>query len=379
MDAIVQLARNLLCCIKDLELFKESILYDSSSLTQFHGWNYHPYDKTTPLEALISIFQFYVFVTGVPNAFTLFWSSLGKLYRIYRILEQKNRSSIKLTVERLMLQSLFKEAAMSIKSAYIGFNVFFISFAFLWLSGNSWHVTETDIIGGLPALIHALTVMNICMVPLLYYMYKDARTQFERANVMEQAELKWEQHGVILEKDISIPVLEAITNWLPFWDSGAPVFGRVNHIMEQEAWKREGDIVQKLLDDISGKSLEKKTDEQTHLHVEEMAEKLHVRKRIVRLEGYREFFFLLVNFVAWYGYGMCVLVYYWPDETQQPTWLRMVLAYGENHLMDWRGNFAGDFMWTIEPLVILGSPMYLAHLQRTIRIIKRQSPKKKTE
>jgi hypothetical protein len=29
-------------------------------------------------------------------------------------------------------------------------------------------------------------------------------------------------------------------------------------------------------------------------------------------------------------------------------------------LADWRGNFAGDFMWTVEPIIILASPFLIS-------------------
>jgi hypothetical protein len=81
----------------------------------------------------------------------------------------------------------------------------------------------------------------------------------------------------------------------------------------------------------------------------------------------------VVNAIVWYGYGICILVYYNPIVTEQPSWLCLILAYGENNNnMDWRGNFVGDLMWTIELLVILMSPLHLTSLQQTIQMLVKQ-------
>ena len=78
------------------------------------------------------------------------------------------------------------------------------------------------------------------------------------------------------------------------------------------------------------------------------------------VKAYREFVYFLLNFVAFYGYLMGILAFYYPDDDKQPSYVRSLkFGYG-NRLADWTGNFAGDLMWTIEPLVILGSPMVMS-------------------
>jgi hypothetical protein len=442
MNAAVQFVRNALCCIKDLEWYRDSVLYDAKYLRTVHGYDYPPYtEKTTPLEAMISIVQMYVFVTGVPSALSLLWYSIGKLQRIQRILERKNRQPVnygnggnenkmKLAVEKLLLQSLWKEATVALQSVFIGFNIFFISLAFLWLAANSWHITETaEILGGLPALIHALTVMEICLLPLLYYMIKDANSMMQRANAYETAEIHWRKRHLIVEKEITLPVFEALNDWTPFWHGGiSPVWLYSTKTLiqrEQTDWQRESHVVQQYLDEMTGahhqqspaaaassSSMKKKRDDDgqqqqqlvlAQQHAHEMADRLYVKKRLVRFEAYREYFLFFVNLVAWYGYGVCILVYYYypnnNDETESssppppPQWLRWVLSLAAGgigrvvdpqfaSIIDWRGNFAGDLMWTIEPLIVLLSPYYLARLQRTIQLSQQQQQqveKTKTE
>jgi hypothetical protein len=56
LDSIVQLIRNFLCCIKDWHLFSDTWLYDPKVTQQYYDFP-EPLNKTTPLEAMISIVQ----------------------------------------------------------------------------------------------------------------------------------------------------------------------------------------------------------------------------------------------------------------------------------------------------------------------------------
>ena len=58
MDSTVQLVRNTLCCVKDLDLFADTLLYDPSVISMPE-----PLHETTPLQALIGVTQFYAFVS----------------------------------------------------------------------------------------------------------------------------------------------------------------------------------------------------------------------------------------------------------------------------------------------------------------------------
>jgi hypothetical protein len=48
-------------------------------------------------------------------------------------------------------------------------------------------------------------------------------------------------------------------------------------------------------------------------------------------------------------------------------------------ILDWQGNFAGDLRWTIEPLIVLLSPYYLARLQRTLQSSQQQQQQQQVE
>lgn len=86
------------------------------------------------------------------------------------------------------------------------------------------------------------------------------------------------------------------------------------------------------------------------------------QSRIASFEGYRGYVYLILNFLAFYGYLVCITVYYYQDESAQPDYIRAMLFWKSNADADWLGNALGDFMWTIEPLIILGSPMVISSM-----------------
>ena len=64
-----------------------------------------------------------------------------------------------------------------------------------------------------------------------------------------------------------------------------------------------------------------------------------------------ELTYFVLNFIAFYGYSLCILAYYFSNSNE--TW-HHILKFGMTHGdSDWWGNLAGDLAWTIEPALIL--------------------------
>lgn len=374
MSAFVQFVRNCLCCIKDLGLLRDTWLWNSAVTNQYYDFP-EPLNQTTPLEAMISVVQAYVVLTGVPAAWALFWKSYGKLQRIYRLMDAVRGgggAAARNDADRLINASLVKEALSALRTMFVAFSLLFISLSFVWLTANSWHITEAGWIGGLPALIHALTVMNICLMPLLYFMYKDAGEHFTKAGRMNLLAKNLEQ-GIVTEADVGLTTLDALSGWSPFWNDVdfALLLRPVDREKERKLVAVETMKVQAILDGITGAiAYKKKTDTEPHetavraVMQREKADELQPIIAVTRIEGYREYLYFLLNTIAWYGYSLCVLVYYWHDELKQPDWLRIAMLHLSNDDADWHGNFAGDLMWTIEPLIIMSSPLLLSAVKR---------------
>lgn len=366
MDTWVQLIRNAMCCIKDLRLFQDTILWDSYCVFEYVQLP-PPLDKTMPLEVLIGITQLYVVWSATRSGLRVLTTSIGKLIRIDRLLLKRSNTQLSSTLpeaERLVNASLIKERHFAIRSSLVGFLVFCIGLSFIWLGANSFHITEAGWIGGVPALIHALTVSEIGLAPLLYFMFVDGMEQFSKAKRMQRlAELMGDiTHRNINRKEVGLSTLEVMTGWVPFWDSGLGIFqsfyasDEEDHLMEKEIANVNLGLKELLLE---GKFGKKKSDAEAEMRQIKSRELLNQCK-ITRAEGYREFIYLVLNSVAFYGYLLAIVIFYWSDEETQPSWMRNYMLGGfSNNDAEWHGNFIGDLMWSIEPIVILGSPMLL--------------------
>ena len=376
LDAIVQLIRNGLCCIKDLDLLRESLpfLYDPDVTRTYLGGLPEPMDKTTPLEVFISVCQLYAFSSCTRSGWSMLTSSYGKFQRIDRLI--KTRGPFQTDADRLVNASLIKEGKYALRFMFVGLQVALIGISFFWLSANSWHISETDWIGGVQALMHALTVAEIALLVLLYYMWKDAGEQWAKASRMARLAINLEE-GNLTAKQVGLPSFEALTGWLPFWDAGVSPYAPIPDPKEEELlMEKEVALVAKSLREIVGASsvaknkkdddkgkATKEEEDARKLRQQEKAKELREAIRVTRMEAVREYLYFVLNFIAFYGYMLSIVAYYFNDEDTKHFSVRYMMFHLESHAADWHGNFAGDLMWTIEPVVILGSPALLSMMK----------------
>jgi hypothetical protein len=391
MDAIVQFLRNAMCCVKDLHWFEDTVLYENFKIASiwkgYSGMEIpEPLDKTTPLEFLISLTQLYAFLSVTMAGFTLAWTSVGKLRRIVRLLESRlnaktsssssttttTSTATMLAASRLVNESLLQQAKAAIRGVIVGIVVAPIGIAFFWLFANSWHVTETPWLGGLLGLIDALTIMELCLLPLLAYMIVDARAYFAKVRATKD----WMKVVTSGSSFSSPEVLQIQTfefmcpDWVPFWEAEISVLvvppntDKETQRMEEEVKKVET-ILRSWFpapkDD--AKSDNEKEDKIRSQAIEQAVQTMNNSLSVLAIKGYRELVYFVLNLVAFYGYLMGIMVFYFPDDEAQPTYVQRMKFGSTNAIADWTGNFAGDFMWTIEPMVILISPLYLNSVQ----------------
>lgn len=355
MDAIVQLVRNALCCIKDLTLLGDTFLYDPTVTAKFITFP-EPLDQTTPLEILICICQFYAFVSVTFSGYRLMFSNgLVKARRVEALVTKRSSLKNKSIADQLVDERLMIELEEANKSSFIGVNVFAIGVCFLWLSANSLHITQAGWIGGLPALIHALTVMEMALAPLLYFMIVDGIELIGKSARMKYLA------GILRKCDTKLPQ-EVLTNetvdvlfedgWAPFWSNGISAPPKDSTVEEKQL---EGEI-STLLTNLESWITDKDNDKMKTT-ITQTADRLEADSTSARYEAYREFVYFVLNFIAFYGYMLGVLTYYTSDDENEYSVVR-TLKLGMSHSdADWHGNFAGDLMWTIEPVVIMGSPL----------------------
>lgn len=359
MDAIIQLIRNALCCVKDLNLFSESFLYDPSQTAKFYVFPAPHLSLTTPLELFISFSQLYACISCTISGCRLLAGKgvlkLKKLNGTAELLKAKFKD-IPSPANLIIRDSIMAEANSAMRSTLVGCCVLPIGIAFFWLFGNSLHITAAGWIGGLPILIHALTVMEIALIPLLYFMIKDANASLSKSkeikDLIKLLSSKKEKDGAWLTFE-NFSILD--DDWTPYWGRN------FTSDMESKQFLKEIEIVQTK----SKKILEKKgleSDTVTELEGKAFAS---------AFEGYREYIYFILNFIAFYGYLLGIVVYYFDDEEKQSDYVRQLKFGYSNADADWTGNFAGDLMWTIEPIIILASPVLIALMTSHIKTAKK--------
>jgi hypothetical protein len=371
MDAVVQLIRNALCCVKDWEIGHSSsttsFLYDSTFTSSYYKLP-PPLHETTPLEILISICQFYAFWSFSRSGFRLMVTSLGKFNYFLRLMDYRTDvpAAHRLTPpEELVNESLLKEGELALRSTLVGFMVMCIGISFFWLGGNSWHVTATWWLGGAQGLVHALTVMEVCLVPLLYYMWIDGAKQLAKSKTMVSLADQVDPDSL---ESLTVDELQILTDWKPVWAHGVVMSwadlstSKDRHHLDREtkAVKEhlEVFIAKKKKDVPPGKDDEKEAKIRRET-LQGKATELRAQARIARWEGYREYLYFIINLVAFYGYLQGILAFYFEDDLAPGLAAVVVprLKLGtSNAVADWRGNFIGDLMWTVEPVIILATP-----------------------
>jgi len=322
--------------VKSLGIFSHTALYDPSYTALYYKLP-PPLDQTTPLEVLISVTQLYAVVTVTLSGYRLLLREglLKRSYltRVLALLPPDNE---------LLKRRVRNDLSLSLRNALCGSCVTVIGLSFVWLLANSYHVTATEWIGGTEGLIRALEAMEAGLAVLLYYMLQDAREKAKKALRIQRGDVEEEWYA------------EA-EGWVPFWEEG--VDDGVEHGIQTDI---------KALNQIFHQKKHKHSSKSLSLELINLAQKC-------RKEAFCNYIYFLLNLLAFYGYFVSILCYYFPYDDQDPTYIRYIKFGMETYSADWWGNFVGDFSWTLEPLVILASPYYLAPTALATK------PKKKKE
>jgi len=371
MDAVVQLLRNCMCCVKDLTLFGDTIFYDNDyTISNIYDFPSPHLNQTTPLELCISISQLYACISCSKSGLKMITSGgIGKLQRLVRITDiftksitddnKKSKQSdeeISKNVENIVRSSLVEEANDATMSVLLGVCLLSTGISFFWLFANSLHITPTGWIGGLPALIHALTVMEVALVVFLYSMFTDGISAMKKSteihNMIRDEKVSGDDGTLSLE---NYSLLCNESSWTPFWTKGA------SSTVEKDA---EEKMLQKELEAMQQNTKSMIADKNI-MKNQQIVSRLTDYAQETRWNGFLQFIYFILNLIAFYGYLLGIVVYYFDDEENQPSYVTTLKFGYSNDYADWAGNFAGDLMWTIEPIIILTTPMIMSLRKNT--------------
>ena len=251
--------------------------------------------------------------------------------------------------------------------------------SFIWLAANSLHVTETPYIGGIDGVILALIFMELALLPLLYYMKTDATTEREGGTSMiDLADKCWDgEFKFADEKEVFEYVSAAVAVRAetvgPADEDKTPKKKQRDEEDEvlydkglwegfgQDSCKNEvlypwygkdsapdADAVLEAFHTVASGVDAMSTSGGLVLDAAPLVQGGGERRHV---DGLRSWLYVFLNFFAFYGYALSIIVYYLPNGASAfADALKFGMADGS---ADWWGNFAGDLCWTVEPAMII--------------------------
>jgi len=426
-EFVVQFFREGLCCLKDWHLgpsawYDPNVTNATLKFLFFPVAKYvpvfaadHPLCQIYPIEFMIACLQCYPVVSEIHAGVVLIVNGRKRLQQIeYMLLQQPIRkislptNTITTTTvvdpkkktttttneddiidssriaETYVLNKLRQDGYEAMRHAMVGLQLVFMGIGWAWLVAHSLHITDTNWTGGLTGLIHAHTTMLLALAILLYYMMVDGLQKLQSAQVLEEVLDKYEDenHFKLALKD-QATLCQLLDHglvqqqWQPTWCRNDE--DETNSQLPQKdnasiLWQEDIDIVQANVDLLHDDFF---CEDNTVVR-QQLQEEWKEKAAMSRLEGCRDFVFFGLNLVAHYGYTIGILTFYWDKEDDtEPTWLKVVKLYQGHHYADWCGNFIGDLMWTIEPLVALLSPYLFRRIleQQTRHQLPREKEK----
>jgi len=396
MDIIVQLLRNFLCCVKDLQLWKQNIpfIYESTIMRKFSTYVFEsPHLKmTTPLDFMISLSQLYASFSCIFSGCRLVTSNgVLKLLQINRFIllhlkmkknkkvdvkystrsakkkedDAKEQSELENQAYRIVSQSLLSEADSAFQNSIVGLCTITTGFSFFWLAANSIHITKTGWIGGISAFIHSLILMEVSLFVLIYYMIKNGNEKIKVSNklkffVMEIKENNRFENSNTIDCDC-FNWLQSHNMLVPYCSSLGEKRKRNNtERSEEKNYKQNMKHITTTLFTFTRKH---KTKEDNFVKAfgqtpQEISTRLLEESKLYKQKGLFHFVYFTLNFIAFFGYLMAIICYYiYTQERKKGIIILSYFTFGYPCIqVEWLGNFVGNLMWTIESLVMLFSP-----------------------
>ena len=235
-------------------------------------------------------------------------------------------------------------------------------------------------------MINALALAELGLVPFLYLMFKDVKKSLStRSAVLSLSALLSSKK--IEESEISsieyfdmIAGIEAASSnsssssltWMPIWSDSNSLSTQLEEIDADDSTimkfieieiEAVDYLISQVVESVAAKakakakaSKKKKSTKPSDDLVGSILNFLRSDKLKSKLQvdTVLSLVFLVLNIIAFHGYSLAVYTYYVPESDDEPVGGRM-LKYGNmshDEANDW-GNFAGDFCWTLEPLIII--------------------------
>jgi hypothetical protein len=413
----VQFYRNLFCVVN-------SLLPVSSFLKQpvFPFSNISFIKETTYMEYAIALTQ----IHAVIHLITIGYINLAIGYSNYKRYSSFNHILDKLAVhggtsgsaEYTILQhGIRRDIKESCDKSIGGIFELIMGISFFFLAANSLHLKATS---HPKPLFDALICMEICLLFFLYLMIisfvknMNYSTYTKRLyNIMESKNSKLGNFNLIciateigFEENFFDAFTIAIEDFSPIYKANTDAI---------ESLKADLHSINEIMNAKAIVSTTATMNEKVNIPKLKKLQKLSSK---YYYSAMYDLVLLILNFVAFYGYLMSILVFYFPDttttnpiinhefdnattnmfvnetssllsnltkqseyfsplKTVAPNkhfikngeildFIRVILLNLSHPNADWFGGFAGDLAWTIEPMVVMLFPFVLKHLMKVL-------------
>jgi len=366
-----QLVRNFLCVVKALLPASSILLQPLFSLAP------EPLNEVNVLEYAIAITQFGAVVFNIVACYTDMIQGYREYLRSRKSLVALDKLSIhggsvgsgEYTVLKHALQSDLNVGNVRF---WIGVCEFFIGCAFTFLMANSLHLRAPT--HPWP-LIHAVSVMEICLVYILYIMWEAVIKQMSKGLKLSELAVRVKQaQGTklstrkVLEIASDCGYLDNLMEaYMLSEPSYTPVYRRSAVLCE--GLREDLKLIHNIIDDsmnsssttmVTNDGLTIVDSNPTFTHKPKkqpirsgiVVSDLQAKATVCYVEAVIDLLLFILNFIAGYGYFMSVIACYYPQaaDGSLPEGLMLGLSSMD---ADWYGNFMGDLAWAIEPVIII--------------------------
>jgi hypothetical protein len=386
-----QLFRNFFCVLKSVvpqENFIQKPLFADSS--------FYPLTLTSSIELLIAPTQFAAVILNFLSGFTAILNGKNDLDVANDWLSVLDRVLLSSGLELpgvaylIVRQGLESDIAASKRKMFIGVLELIFGFAFIFLVLNSLHIVGPS---HPKPLVDAVLSMEIGLAYILLIMWqsftekaKDSSRSKRLAAFIRGS--RGQPLGTLLvgaidsgfKGDDLFRALSLFEAYKPLWRNKNPKQFVNKKITKNARIESEVRIelinVTVVLNKLSAMDV-KGSDIHAANRIK-LALVLDRQAYVGSLQAPIELLYFILNFVAGYGYLLGILAFYIPEVTHKVplgvsnlianiitgdySWCK-VLMFGMTHGdADWWGNLAGDFAWTLEPIIIIVSKPVLTYL-----------------
>jgi hypothetical protein len=385
----VQIIRNFLCVLNAL------LPADSS-------WKWISFPTAPPPLNEVNNFEWAIGFTQAAAVFFLLISSYVCAIDGYRMISKAKKSLI--CVDRLSVESdavgsaehtilrhhLLQNYNKGYTIIYNGLADFIIGISFVFLVTNNLHLRGSS--HPLP-LIQALIAMEVALIYVLMMLWNTFLTSLRRSLKCRNLALKiQESQGVkltfpkIIELASSVGFIDNLMECFLLFQPNFQMTYRRNQsllsclkdtlINMQTNFNQPLSLIKSSSSSSSSScpspsptsTASSPTSEET---MEISTQCLLETARYAGMEAMFDFLLFTLNFIAFFGYFMSLIAYYYPHayevtphESMELIMVRLSLGYMTPSYADWFGNIMGDAAWGIEPIIILMRPMILQQMKK---------------